>query len=66
MEFWTAVVILVLGVSIVQAIQEVAKRRVTSAQELEPIRQDIAHIRKDLEEIKESIADLIIQQDRFN
>ncbi len=64
MDFWIFVIVLVLGVTAIEAIKDIVKKRAIGSKELESLHQDIALMKKDIEEVKEYLADLIIQNDR--
>lgn len=65
MDFWTFLIVIILGVTTIQAVQDIMKRRAVGGKELDSLREEITTIRQDIEEIKESIADLIIHNDRL-
>ena len=65
MGFWPLIVLMVLGIVIIEAIKDVAKRRAVNKEELKELKQDISEIKAELQEIKEYIADLVIKTDEI-
>jgi uncharacterized membrane protein (DUF106 family) len=55
------VAVVVLGPILIGVIYSLLKHRAISKQELKALQNDIAHIRVDIEEIKEQFADFIIK-----
>jgi len=65
MGFWPLIVTMILGIVVIEAIKDVAKHRMVNKNELKTLQEDITEIKKELQEIKESIADLIIKSDQI-